>query len=261
MVELRAARQRPPDLEMTKLAIEPEPKGESARPRAAGSMIRSLRWLLIRNGLSENEADAAIDRLRNEFSSTSDAEQFRKRCESLTNAFAEQASPKMSRETLRNRLRPWVQNIGSNIIVSALTIAGTRILSRDQLPSFVAPVSPSRVVRAAGIGLLFHARTRIAPVESASDGFISQSEQDMLNGHRTDAYLIRVAHSKRWETRYLLFGHGTVRKGEFVRQGQPIARLSRGVLLYQLACDGSLVDDPQYENAEMLDKPSPDEAG
>jgi hypothetical protein len=150
-------------------------------------MIRSLRWLLIRNGLSEDNADAAIDRLRAEFSSVSDADQFQKLCESLTDALAEQASPKVSRQTLRNRLKPWVQNIGSNIIVSGLTIAGTKILSSDPPPSLAIPVSAAHVIRSAGLGSLFHARTRDAPVEAASGGFVLQSEQDNLNGRRTDA--------------------------------------------------------------------------
>jgi murein DD-endopeptidase MepM/ murein hydrolase activator NlpD len=240
--------------------VNPNGDHDRSGPEAPGSMIRGLRWLLIRNGLSENEADVAIERLRTEFSSTSDAEQFQKFCENLTSALAKQASPKVSRQSLRNRLKPWVQNIGSNIIVGGLTVAGTKILSSDQPPSLAAPVSPSRVVRSAGVGWVFHARSPDAPIEAASSGFILQSEQDILNGHRTGTCVIRVSHSKKWETRYLFFGHGTARKGEFVKQGQVIGRLSRGLLLYQLRRDGLPVDDPQYVDAEKSDTPTPDEA-
>jgi hypothetical protein len=50
-------------------------------------LTRQFRWLLIRNGLAEDEADRAIEKVRREFANAtiSDPEQFQQLCDSITN--------------------------------------------------------------------------------------------------------------------------------------------------------------------------------
>jgi hypothetical protein len=64
-----------------------------------GVLIRQFRWLLIRNGLTEDEADRAIEGMRSEFANAPvlDEAQFNRLCSEIANRLADRKPGKLRR--------------------------------------------------------------------------------------------------------------------------------------------------------------------
>jgi hypothetical protein len=89
-------------------------------------LTRQFRWLLIRNGLSEDEADRTIQRIHDEFASAtiSDADQFHRLCETITRKLVQEFLSNKKPGKVRavvSSIVTFVAGIGAEIIANKLT--------------------------------------------------------------------------------------------------------------------------------------------
>jgi hypothetical protein len=238
-------------------------------------LTRQFRWLLIRNGLSEDEADRAIEELRREFANAtvSDAEQFQQLCEAIakrliTEKFVHKKPGKL--RPIGSRLLAFVVGIGTGIVANKLTPFVPDLVSeRPAPPTLICPIrSPEKVGRRGDFGIRYQNELWIVAkharmiVQAATSGFATVLP--------TTQWFVetRVKHSAEWETGYCFHGQQK-RRLNFVQQGGTLGIFgSEGrTLVFTLFYEGASVDPlPYFPELRSLEersstwKMTPDEA-
>jgi hypothetical protein len=241
-------------------------------PSNPGMLTRQFRWLLIRNGLSEDEADRAIEELRREFANAtiSNAEQFQQLCDAIASKlvedkFVHKASGKS--RALISRILPFVGGIGTGIVANKVTPFVPDLISeRPEPPMLVCPIrNPEKVAQRGDFGLRYHNELWIidrhehAVNQSATSGFVTVLPP-------TQWFIeTRVKHSAEWETGYCFHGQQK-RKLNFVHQGGFLGAFGNEgrTLVFTLFFRGTSVDPlpyfPELQPLVATWKMTPDEA-
>jgi hypothetical protein len=211
-----------------------------------GGVIRLFRALLIRNGLSEDEADAAINTMSKELLETPilDAQQYERLCERLAEDIANRVGK--SPTGLAAKLSPWIIGICSGVIANRMTeaIQADRPQDEVKFPPLDWPVQDiTRLERSEGVGILVAVKhAHLIMIRSAVSGFVVSVE---TRPHSND-HLIAVRFSPVIELRHFLIGRARVRKGEFIQRGAIIGEMTEPRCILGMTVRGGEVNPAIY---------------